>query len=777
MSALHRRLRIRIQLQALFGLLLLTGMTVLVLDDLNLRADVATFRRVQEQSLAGLRLSKSISDAYGLDIVGAVFRVRNNLMGWEQGVQVVADANAAIERDWKVLFESELPPEQRAVVDEIARARISADHAAAKLVGILQAHDMPALGRFADTELFPAVDPVASRLKVLADLKMFDTERVVAGHLAAATRIGRWRVLLSLAALAVVLVLGRSMLRHIYKGVESLKHLARHARDRDYEPTAFVPEGELGEVHDALSAMRKDLINYETELRDSEARAQAANHAKSSFLASMSHEIRTPMVGVASMLELLARTELDPDQRQQVEIVQNSAQSLLQIIGDILDFSKIEAGKLEINPAPCDLRALVRASTGNFLATASSRALRLECNIDDRLAPAYLVDALRLRQILSNFLSNALKFTERGSVVVELDRLASADQRELVALRVRDTGIGIDAQDQARLFRPFEQVRTTSIVRADGSGLGLDICRRLADLMGGEITVESRLGVGTTMSLLVRLPIADPALVRDNELVAAPTRAAPTVVEAERDGRLVLLVDDHPTNRAVIARQLRQIGYASEFAVDGEAGLRAWRSGRFALLLTDLHMPRRDGFALAEAIRTDERNSGRPRRPIIAMSANVSTEEVQRSRQAGIDDFIAKPAPLQVLASVLQRYLAAGASSAPAADAAIEVAIAPPQAAMALDASMLRDFIDSTRQDLAALGVAFERGDTVTVGHEAHRIRGASGLVGAFALAERAARIEEAARAGSLSGLDGECDELMRALEEFAATQGQTLVD
>ncbi|HEY6941765.1 sensor histidine kinase, partial [Dokdonella sp.] len=556
MMPLYHRIRIRVQLQALFGLLLLTGLTVLVLDEINQRADVATFQSVQRQSLAGLRLAKSISDAYGLDIVSAVFRVRNNLMGWEQGIEVVEAARRAVERDWKQLVASDLPPEQRAVVDEVARARVSADRATEKLLGIFRAADIDALGRFADTELYPAMDPVASRLKFLADLKMFDTERVIGAHLDTARRVGRWRVILSLITLAIVLVVGRSMLRNVYKGVESLKHLARHARERDFQPAGYVPDGELGEVHEALSTMRQDLLRYEDSLRDSEARALAASRAKSSFLASMSHEIRTPMVGVASMLELLARTDLDADQRQQVEIVQGSAQSLLQIIGDILDFSKIEAGRLELLPVAVDLRELVRASTGNFLATASAKGLRLEWAVDARLAPAHIADPLRLRQILSNFLSNALKFTERGSVVVSLDRLAAADRRELVALRVRDTGIGIGPEDQAHLFQPFVQARDGGAQRADGSGLGLAICRHLAELMGGEIVLESRLGVGTTMSLVVQLPLADPTAVeRAARSASVPARAAPSIDEAERTGRLILLVDDHPTNRAVISRQ------------------------------------------------------------------------------------------------------------------------------------------------------------------------------------------------------------------------------
>src|SRR5690348_911063 len=295
------------------------------------------------------------------------------------------------------------------------------------------------------------------------------------------------------------------------------------------------------------------------------------------------------MVGVAGMLELLARTRLDDEQRQQVDIAQNSAQSLLQIIGDILDFSKIEAGKLELNPAPLDLRALVGNATDNFLGTASAKGLRLECEIDERVAPAHLGDAPRLRQILSNFLSNALKFTERGHVLVRLERLAAEDRRELIALRVEDSGIGVSAADQARLFEPFEQAGDGNR-RMDGTGLGLSICRRLADLMGGEIHMDSRLGAGTTMSLVVRLPVADAATLEPGAMLPDAVRTTPSVAEAAREGSLILLADDHPTNRAVIARQLNQLGYASESAHDGETALQMWRSGKYALLLTDLHM-------------------------------------------------------------------------------------------------------------------------------------------------------------------------------------------
>jgi signal transduction histidine kinase/CheY-like chemotaxis protein/HPt (histidine-containing phosphotransfer) domain-containing protein len=772
MKLLQRRLSIRTQLLALFSLLLGTGVCVLVLDELALQDEISTFDTLLHDSLSGLRLAKSISDSYRLEIVDTTFRVRNNLTGWDQGLRIVDVARSDIQRDWQALIETNLSPEQRVLAEEIAKVRTIADAATEQLVAILKKQDMPALGRFADTDLFPAMDPVTTRLQFLADVKMLDAEREVKDHLTHARALGWLRIVISIAALLLVLVVGRGVLRNVYKGIGHLVHIARHVRDPNFVlPQSFEAEGnELGQINDALIAMRSDLLTYEKDLLESEARATAASKAKSTFLASMSHEIRTPMVGVAGMLELLAQTKLDADQRQQAEIAQNSAQSLLQIIGDILDFSKIEAGKLELNPAPLDLRALVYASVNNFLGTASAKGLKLETHLDARVAPAHFGDPLRLRQILSNFLSNALKFTDRGEVQVILDRLASEDHRELIALRVKDSGIGISAEDQALLFQPFAQTGSGG-QRADSTGLGLTICRRLAEMMGGEIVMESRLGVGTTMSLVVRLPLADPAmLTRPESMVIAPVRVAPTIAEAEREGSLILFADDHPTNRAVIARQLNQLGYACETAHDGESALQMWKSGRHALVLTDLHMPKRDGYGLAEAIRIDERVRRLPRTPIVAVSANVSTEEIERSRTVGIDDFIAKPTPLALLATTLDRYLPLRKFVAE-----VPATLSPRPGATvdsSLDMALIADFLNATRDDIDALHKALTANDASGVAREAHRIRGASGLVGATGLSIAATSIEAAARSDNFVLARAKLVELEAALKQFSHSSG-----
>src|SRR5690606_18624722 len=299
-----------------------------------------------------------------------------------------------------------------------------ADHAADTWRAILLQQDIGKLGRFADTELYPAVDPVSERLQALSDLAMVDAEATVRADVRRAWYTSALRIGLSLLAFLVAAVAGRRILSNAYRGIEALTRLAQRMREHDYvAPPGPRPRGELGEVMDAFLDMRADVLRFETELTEQLVRnekvredLERATLAKSAFLASMSHEIRTPMIGVTGMVEVLAHTRLDTEQRRALNIIQSSSQSLLQIIGDILDFSKIEAERMELHPVPTRLPRVLQAAVANFSGSASSKGLGLSCEIDERIIDAHRVDPLRLRQILSNFLSNAIKFTERGDV-------------------------------------------------------------------------------------------------------------------------------------------------------------------------------------------------------------------------------------------------------------------------------------------------------------------------------------------------------------------------
>jgi signal transduction histidine kinase/CheY-like chemotaxis protein/HPt (histidine-containing phosphotransfer) domain-containing protein len=937
-------LSIRHQLWALFGLFLLTGLAVLVLDEIAQHRARGSLQAMKDETLQRMRRLKAVSDGYGLDIAGTTFRVRNDLITWNEGIATVDAARTRIDRDWRALAAMPRSPRQAALFREVAVARLRADRAAATLRSILLARDIDALGRFADTELYPAIDPVTTRVKRLSDQAMVEAESLVQDDIERGRRASALRIGLSLLVLLAGALIGRRILRNAYRGIESLAELTARMRERDYTTAPrHHPRGELGEVMDAFLRMRDDVLGFETELteqlarneatramlerrerfqralldaaptaivavddqgrytlfnpaaerlfgydasefigrpapsplhdgpghapwladpqayhdiaaamsvalgrevapdwtafraaaalrtppaettmlhrdgrriplwlalgptydehgelhgvvaiamdlterkrleaelRESEARAREASHAKSAFLAAMSHEIRTPMIGVTGMVEILAHTRLDADQRRALNIIQSSAQALLQIIGDILDFSKIEAGRLELSPAPVDLGRVLRMAAANFTGSASSKGLVLDCSIDRRIGAAHLADALRLRQVIGNFLSNAIKFTEAGTVQValELQRFdpdAGPLGSDTLCFRVTDTGIGVSEEAQARLFQPFAQAEGDTTRRFGGTGLGLAISRRLAELMGGEVTMESAPGLGTTMRLLVTLPRADPADVPPEpaglaDPAAFAPRRLPTVAEAERERSLVLLVDDHPTNRLVIARQLALAGYASEAAEDGEQGLAMWRSGRFALLLSDVHMPKLDGYALARAIRADEARDGRARTPIVALTAAALKGEAERCLAAGMDDYLAKPVGIPALLATLRRWLPHTAPEGAAGDAAPEPLpqLAQPPAPLeggVLDAltggdpretrALLDDFLASAADDLAGLAAAQAGGDLPALARQAHKITGAARIVGAVELAEAAGQLEAAARAAELPAL------------------------
>jgi PAS domain S-box-containing protein len=369
--------------------------------------------------------------------------------------------------------------------------------------------------------------------------------------------------------------------------------------------------------------------------------AEAANRAKSEFLANMSHEIRTPLNGVMGIASALGRTDLNHGQREMVGLIESSAQTLEALLSDVLDLARIEAGRLEIKAEPFDVTQAVQDVGALFRAAAESKGLTFRVEIDDQAAAeAVLGDAPRLRQVLSNLVSNAVKFTGKGSVTLSLSTRADGD-RVMAAFRVADTGIGFDADTARRLFDRFEQADGSITRRYGGSGLGLAISRSLAAAMGGQLSANSTPGAGSVFEVTLPLDRASAWCSAADATGGDQGDDAPADLSSLR----VLLAEDHATNRRVVQLILGSAGIEPVCVENGVEAIEAWTRGDFGLVLMDMQMPVMDGLTAVRAIRAREASASGARRhtTILALTANAMPEDVAASRAAGADGHLTKP--------------------------------------------------------------------------------------------------------------------------------------
>jgi len=367
--------------------------------------------------------------------------------------------------------------------------------------------------------------------------------------------------------------------------------------------------------------------------------AQAASRAKSEFLANVSHEIRTPMNGVAGVSDLLLRTPLSAEQREYVETLRASGAGLLRVVDDILDFSRAEAGELALEPADIDLRACIAEAVESLRPEADAKKLALACRLDESVPARFRGDPVRLRRVLRCLVDNAIKFTERGAVTVEAERVAAEGAAGEVRIRVRDTGIGIPAAAHERIFESFSQLDASPARRFGGTGLGLALSRRICALMGGRIEVESAAGAGSTFTVVVP----------DRGDAAPPPEGPPPALR-------ILLAEDNLVNQKVATRILARLGYQADVAANGVEVLAALRKQAYDVVLMDVQMPEMDGLEATRRIRSEWGAKARP--CVIAMTANAMQGDRELCLAAGMDDYLTKPIRPEEIDAALRRAVA-----------------------------------------------------------------------------------------------------------------------
>jgi len=415
---------------------------------------------------------------------------------------------------------------------------------------------------------------------------------------------------------------------------------------KDVEPASIV--GLL--VSQALAASQRRQL--ETNARQAEIQREAAiraNEAKSTFVANISHEIRTPLNGVLGMAQAMAHDPLPPKQRERLEVIRRSGEALLTLLNDVLDLSKIEAGKLVLEETDFELQTLLEEACGVFQGLASEKGLRFVVAADEGLGLCR-GDPTRVRQVIANLVSNAIKFTERGYIEVSAFRSG-----EEVCFSVLDSGIGISAEAQARLFEKFAQADESTTRRYGGTGLGLAICRELVERMGGRIRLDSKPGEGSRFTFTLRLP----------PIVLSAAHAPAQEIQDDRPIR-VLAAEDNPINQLVLRTLLEQMGVQVTIASDGAEAIAAWKGGGWDVVILDIQMPVMDGLAAIEEIRRLERAQSLPRTPVIALTANAMAHQTDEYLRCGMDAVVAKPLDAGALLGALQTLL----SAAPQADAA-----------------------------------------------------------------------------------------------------------